>query len=204
MTKNQRAKFLASRYRAAAKKSSGATIAMATTILQAERELTGGPLTKFYSAVGLDPNSSTVRKLKKIGQVSPRLRLHLARLPNAWTTLYEVAQLKSDEFERLLASDALHPLATWDELTTALGRGIKKAEDHRGITLPLRFRLGTLPESRRREFVDRLIDLCFDFKVPWQPSKACAATIRALINRPPPVPNGTTKPHQRVGASAAM
>lgn len=126
-------------------------------------KLKGRPLTIFYKAIGIDPEGSTV-KLIKIGQVSPRLKRHLGRLPNAWTTLYELAQLKSDEFETLLASDALHPLATWDDLKAALGRGDKRDHDHQRVSLPFRFNLSKLPTSRQRDFVERLIALCDEFK----------------------------------------
>jgi murein tripeptide amidase MpaA len=132
----QRAKFLAKRYKAAAKKSSGATIEMAETIVLAVHELKGRALEVFYDAIGLDPESSTVRKLIIIGRSSPRLKRHLNRLPNAWTTLYELARLKSDQFETLVASGSLHPLATWDDLKAALGRGNKKDQEHQRISLP--------------------------------------------------------------------
>jgi hypothetical protein len=201
MTMEQRAKFLAKRYKAAAKKSCGATIEMAETIVQAVHELKGRPLAVFYKAIGLDPESSTVRKLIIIGRSSPRLKRHLNRLPSAWTTLYELARLKSDEFETLLASCALHPLATCDELEAALQRGDKKKDqDRQRVSLPFRFNLSRLSDSRRRDFVDRLMALCGDFKIPWAPSKTCQAAIKNLVNPPPSVPFGTSKAQRVTGA----
>src|SRR3954452_21646738 len=138
MRQEQRAKVLADRYKAAAKKSCGATIEMAETIVKAVHELKGRPLAMFYDAIGLNPNGSTRSKLIKIGRTSARFRRHLDRLPNAWTTLYELAQLKSDQFERLLASEALHPMATWEELKKVLGRrGKNDSENGRDrVSLP--------------------------------------------------------------------
>jgi hypothetical protein len=144
--------------------------------------------------------SSTVRKLIRIGRVSPRLKRHLDRLPNAWTTLYELAKLKSDQFERLLASDALHPLATWEELKVALGRRDKDRKNGGNhVSLPFRFDLSNLPATRQKAFVDRLRALCREFKV-WHPSKACEATIETLVKPPPGVPFGTRRAERVAGA----
>ena len=112
---------LTQRYKAAAKKSCGAVVEMADTIVTADQELKGADSAAFYEAIGLHPKGSTVRKFRQIGKASSRFKPFLDRLPSTWTTLYQLAQLEVDEFERLMASDAIHPLATWSELEEARG-----------------------------------------------------------------------------------
>ena len=189
---------LTKQYKAAAKKSCGGTIEMGETIVHADQELTGPSHTAFYEAIGIDPNSSKTRKFKKIGETSTRFKLCLERLPNAWTTLYQLSKLEVGEFEMLMASDALHPLATWRELEGVLGREPEDTADpdpHR-IRLHIHFDLSDVPVHRQREFVDRLNELCADFGASCEPSKASQATIDSLPNADADVPNGTNDNHE--------
>jgi hypothetical protein len=89
---------LVTQYNDFAKASCENIIGLAKTIHLVERELNQRYREQFYAEVHLDPNGSTVRKLKKIGEESVRFEPFLGRLPNAWTTLYALAALESHEF----------------------------------------------------------------------------------------------------------
>lgn len=105
-------KALVDRYNSLAKASNENVLALAETIFIAERELNQRYLEDFYSEVNLDPKSATVRKLCVIGAKMERFEPHLDILPNAWTTLYALAHMKDEEFEKVVASGVLSPFAS--------------------------------------------------------------------------------------------
>ena len=100
---------LVDRYRKAVKASSKNILDIAKTIYQVEKEL--GVIYKdaFYQTVELDPKGSTVRKLKKIGEEFTRFQPFLDKLPNTWTTLYELASMDKEDFARVVDAGVLHP-----------------------------------------------------------------------------------------------
>ena len=78
---------LTKQYHAAAKKSCGAYIEMAETVVRAHEELAKSNRALFCKDIGLNPKGSTVRKMRAIGKSSARFKLYLALLPANWTTL---------------------------------------------------------------------------------------------------------------------
>lgn len=176
---------LTTQYKAAAKKSSEAAIAKAETIVAADTRLKSDLLTKFYTDIGLAQNGPTARKFRVIAKAAPRLSLYLDKLPNAWTSLYEVAALKPDEFKRLMASGAVRPDASWAELKEALGRRAKSRKED----LRVYFDLNGVQPLRRAEFLKALKEVGSHFRVTYEAaSKACQALIDGLVAYP--APNG--------------
>ena len=187
-------KLLTNQYKAAAKDSCRGTIAMAEALVRADQELKGRDLAAFYEGTGVDPESSKVRKFRCIGEAAARLNPYLDRLPSAWTTLYRLTQLEADEFDKLMDSGAVHPLATWGELAEALGHNREDKED----VLRVHLDLSALPDDRLQDFVARLTKLCTKFGVSYEPAKAWKAKFDSL--NADAVPNGTD---DNQGASSA-
>ena len=105
-------KSLAEQYRKFAKASSEDILGLAETVYVANRELNMRYLEEFYREVGLDPKSGTARKLKEIGEKLTRFQPYLEKLPNTWTTIYVLAKMQDQDFQRVVDSSVLHPFAT--------------------------------------------------------------------------------------------
>jgi len=155
--------FLTTQYKTAAKKGCQATLEMAAIIVRAHDALEKTLLPAFYEDIGLAPDGSKARKLKRIGELaknSARLQPYLEKLPSAWTTLYELTKLESDQFQRIMDSDAAQPLATWAELKAVIESDESDESNSSPVRLHYHFNLDLVPVRRRREFVDRLNKLC--------------------------------------------
>ena len=57
---------------------------------------------RFCETIGIKPKSSTMSKLKKIGQYYDLFSSHIDSLPDSWTSIYQIALLGDEEAERLL------------------------------------------------------------------------------------------------------
>jgi hypothetical protein len=105
------------RYRTLRKKSFDSVIALAKLVIDAEIKLEHRFET-FLGLIELDRDSSTYRKYEAIAKAAPRLELYRDNLPPCWTTLYQLAKLKPDEFEQI--KSCFHPHLTARELAVAI------------------------------------------------------------------------------------
>ena len=93
------------------RKTAEAIIGMAETVFNAKKNLDPDPpmfdstpieFNQFCRGIRYDPDSSSIRKLIKIGEMAVMLKRHTEQLPNAWTTLYTLTRLGSETLERLI------------------------------------------------------------------------------------------------------
>ena len=103
---------LVERYRFYAKASAENIIQLATTLTEANRTLSAPKLTAFCAAVGINPKSSTYRKLTQIGLSAARFKSHLDKMPTAWTTVYNLSKLSEQDFEKVASNDNFSPTMT--------------------------------------------------------------------------------------------
>jgi len=166
--KQKEIKAFVREYKAYAKKSAENFLGLARTIMRVEGELGGLYKPAFYAEVGLDHDPSKLTKLKKIGENLTRFQPYIEKLPNSWTTLYELARLEDEPFRLVAESGMLHPLATMKEIDEALGRSAAKAKTGFRIYVDLSA-IGS--RSRQAEFVRKLHTLAADFDLkPIAPS----------------------------------
>ena len=170
-------------------------LGLAETVCQANDELGDKYLVLFYERTKLEPNGSTCRKLKKIGSRRVRFEPVLGKLPNSWTTLYELAKLEEDEFRQLVDDDVLHPLVT---LQTIQARFAKPSTED--VEAPQRFVLdiAKVGPQRRSHFAKKLKALLDEFEIPL--GKSQATTLESFF----PVPNGTSNVEEGTNASATL
>lgn len=184
------------RYYGFGKASVKGILGLAETVRQAKDELGDKYLATFYERIKVKPDGSTYRKLIKIDSMRTRFEPVLDKLPNNWTTIYELAKLDDHEFRQLVDDDVLHPLVRWQ---TILDRFAKKrsAED---VEAPQRLilditRVGT---RRRRQFAEKLKALLDEFEVPL--GKIQETTLESFFA----VPNGTSNVEEGTNASATL
>jgi hypothetical protein len=65
---------------------------------------------------------STMKKLSAIGDKYDQFREYLAVLPPNWTTLYELTQMPTDDFEDACKTNRINPTMTGKEVGLLLGK----------------------------------------------------------------------------------
>lgn len=103
---------LIERYRSFARKTAEAFIELANTYAEAKHSLDCVEFNIFSREIGVNPESATSKRLLKIATEQGRFMPHINRLPNAYTTLYQLARLDTPRFEALANSGRLNPFIT--------------------------------------------------------------------------------------------
>lgn len=109
-------------YKFFAKELAANFVKLAETLVTAESTLPDEHFISFCNEVGLDRDGSTYRKLMVIGKNAARFEPFLEKMPNAWTTVYKLAAIKGDEFDRVVKSQHFSPFMTANNVSEALGR----------------------------------------------------------------------------------
>jgi len=118
---NNRSKIIAhaKRYRSFEKEGAENTIMQGQEVAEVNDNFSKTDLAEFCEQVKLPKESSKFRKFLKIGRQAARLRQVVDMLPNCWTTLYMLAKLNADEFDRLVTSGQLHVSMTAADIESA-------------------------------------------------------------------------------------
>lgn len=90
-----------------AAKTADAIIGMGRIVFQAKRNL-GNDFESFCTGIRFKQKSSAIRKLEKIGEKAEFLEKYADSLPNTWTTVYRLTQLKNEVLESAIQSGAIH------------------------------------------------------------------------------------------------
>lgn len=104
------------KYKSIARKTAEHIIALASTLVEARQELNQAEFEGFCHEVGLVVQSATFRKLTKIGENSSRFVPYMHKIPNAWTTIYELAKLEPEKFDKVASSGVLSTFMSANEL----------------------------------------------------------------------------------------
>jgi hypothetical protein len=91
-------------------------------VLDAEENLPAEAVQQFFDQIRLPRNSATYRKVRKIAEAGDRLMKVADRLPDSWTTLYQLAKMEPHVFDELAQNDVLHPSMTAAELSVATAK----------------------------------------------------------------------------------
>ena len=125
-------------YRHYARKTVENIIQLGKTICDAEKFLKKNEFEEFCKQIGSDPKESTFRKLREIGRMDYRFNEHLDILPNSWTTLYQLAKMKDNDFAKLVDNNVLHKDITSKEINQVI-EDKKKEKVISSVTLTLTF-----------------------------------------------------------------
>src|ERR1019366_4614715 len=108
-------------------------IGLAMTLVEAEEKLSTAEFKIFCELVGIPKGGPIYKKFTKIGEAATRFKPYMEKLPANWTTLYKLASLPPDKFDRVAQS--LTPFITAREidenieLDRGFGRVAEKRED---------------------------------------------------------------------------
>lgn len=98
------------------RQSAESVIELSTTIIEAEQQLSDQDFKTFCDTIRIEKDSSTYSKHKKIAAARERLLACIEKLPHAWTTIYEIAKLSTEEFCQI--EHQLHTNITVSELNS--------------------------------------------------------------------------------------
>ena len=100
----------ASQYRLCVKKTAASILELACIVREAKDDLSCDEFAKFRLSIGAPPSKdSYIKKLLKIANSSARLSLVSDCLPPNYTTLYELAKMPSDSFQKVCNDKVLSP-----------------------------------------------------------------------------------------------
>ena len=157
------------RYNFAIRKTAQSVLELAATLLEAQEELGPVDFTIFLREVGFNEDSSTFKKFIAIAKKKHALEPHLEKLPNAWTTIYQLAKLNSDQFEDIANSGLLTPYLTGNAinnmLRASIPNGNSRAENDVFISVQ------SMPVETQFEFYQALEALCAEYNAPHRLSK---------------------------------
>ena len=123
-------------YKTFSKAGAESIIDQCETVVKAKDVLSDKPFQLFLLEVDLKENSSTYRKMRKIGLAASRFKAVLDKMPNEWTTLYALAVLDNEVFMGLVNSGVVKRSMTAKSLKEALGKAKIEHEDYK-ITISL-------------------------------------------------------------------
>jgi hypothetical protein len=104
-------------------------------VLEAEENLPPEAVQRFYDRIRLPRNSATYRKVRKIAEAGDRLLKVADRLPDSWTTIYQLAKLEPHVFDELVKNEELHPGMTAAELRTVTEKPPENEEKEQFILI---------------------------------------------------------------------
>jgi hypothetical protein len=162
---------LINRYWHWSRKSAEAIIEKASAFFDAENLSEDDERETFYREVGYSRDDSTSKKYRKIGSRRSRLMAHLDVLPDDWTTIYEVAKLDDDKFQKLVDDNVLHPKITMNAIAQHLAVAAPSCSSAVGGNasskrVPFAFDWNQVPSGKRAAFAKKLKALLEEFDVP--------------------------------------
>src|ERR1035437_213185 len=178
---------LIERYRQFAKAGAVGIIDQCRTLVFAKNELSPNNFKRFCEAIKVVEKSSTFKKICAIGDVADRFHAVIDRVPNTWTTLYQLAKLTVEEFDRLVTSGVLHASMTADELNAA----IKNEKDHQAKYTVL-VDLTSLSDCVRLEAFNKM----------WETVSLFGAKVKPNKTLLPLIPGWSEIDNDRVGKAA--
>ena len=119
---------------------------------------------------------STRRKLKKIGSCAARFEPNLNSLPMGnWTTLYRLACLKPDQYQRVVESEKLKPDMEAKTIDDVIGEKTPtKGTANRDLTIDMK----DSAAAKMIELYEEIEDLHSDYEFQINPGKRVQDAIK--------------------------
>jgi hypothetical protein len=151
---------LVTKYRTFAKQTAENIIRLAETLVEAKGKLQAADFLKFCAEVGLEHDGSTFRKLMKIGNEASRFEPFFEQMPNNWTTVYRLATLEKNVFERVTSDPRFAPMMTASDVDLII-RGPSASTER--LSRDWTIDLSPFDRSKKIEVSKKLADLVQQF-----------------------------------------
>lgn len=160
---------LIERYRHWTKKSAQAVIEKASAFSDAEMLSDEDEIERFYREIGYRRDDATSKKYRQIGSRRSRFIQNIDLMPDDWTTIYELAKLEDDQFQKLVDDKVLHQKVTMGAIAKHLEAATPRLSDVRGGVTPKRisfaFDWNQVALANRAAFAKKLKALLDEFDV---------------------------------------
>jgi hypothetical protein len=131
----------ADKFNGYAVKTAEAIIQMAKVVNDAKNSLGAIDYEEFCNQVGYKSDSSTIRKLKSIGEKYETLLSRSKSLPSNWTTIYQISRLTSELIDQKINEGVITPAMDGKNLTVRLGLSNPKPDVPNGTSKSLTFKV---------------------------------------------------------------
>ena len=117
---NKQVTEYAEQFKVQIKKTAEGVLEMARVVYNA-KQLGSADFEVFCHEIGFKSDSSTIRKLKSIGEKSQFLLSCSKSLPTSWTTLYQISRLTNEVIEQKINEGVITPTLDGKGLAARLG-----------------------------------------------------------------------------------
>jgi hypothetical protein len=149
----------AEQFKGYAVKTAESIIQMAKVVIDAKNTLGAIDYEEFCNQVGYKSDSSTIRKLKSIGEKYEILLARSKSLPSNWTTIYQVSRLTSDLIDQKIDEGVITPSLDGKNLPVRLGLTAAKEDVPKGTvnTLTLKVNFDLIPSPKLKAKLQNII-----------------------------------------------
>lgn len=168
------------RYNGFLKKTAKSVIELGLTIIEAEENLDQLEMKMFCDEVGLVKGMGTYKKLAVIGKKAARFEPYMDKLPNTWTTIYKLAQLKECDYEKV--TEILSPFmkaSAIDDKVLIKNKNNKNKGDEKNI---LAINWECLDEMNKAKLYKEIAIICQQYHVKYTTSDTNVGVISAANN----------------------
>lgn len=159
---NPKIEEYASQYRLCIKKTAASILELACVVGEAKKDLSCEEFRKFRLSIGAPSSKdSYIKKLLKIANSSARLSLVSDSLPPNYTTLYELAKMSSDSFQKVHHDGVLSPDMTAKTLSPYLDKTERSNASANEAVLVFK----NVAPTQRIDALKNLQELCNKFKI---------------------------------------
>lgn len=172
----------AEKFKCYALKTAESIIQMAKVVIDARNTLGAIDYEQFCNQVGYKSDSSTIRKLKSIGEKYEILLARSKSLPSNWTTLYQVSRLTAELIDQKIDEGVITPTLEGKNLLVRLGLSAPTEDvpkgTNKGLTLTVDF--GLIPSPKLKLKLQNIIkELEDEMKAKIQKSASLEAFLGA-------------------------
>jgi hypothetical protein len=159
---NPKVEEYASQYRLCIKKTAASILELACVVGEAKEDLSIEEFKKFRLSIGAPPSKdSYIKKLLKIANSSVRLSSVSDSLPPSYTTLYELAKMPSDSFQKVCNDKVLSPDMTAKMLTPYVAKHGGSIATANEVVLVFK----NVAQTEKLDALKHLQELCNKFKI---------------------------------------
>jgi hypothetical protein len=155
---------LVARYRGFLRVTAEGIIRIAQTLVEAKKSLPPPALSEFLKEI--DMRDSTFRRWVTIGEHAARFEPVLDRTPPAWTTMYPLAVLPDEVFERVKNDKRFKPEMSQKDLA-AIVKGPSR-EDIDPLPRDVTLGLGHIDRAKKIEACSKLRDLVLEYGLRYE------------------------------------
>lgn len=159
---------MAKRFNGFAKKTAESVLQMAKVVSDMKAQKNKAEFEKFCDLIGYKSDSSLIRKFTQIGNKFDQLITNADKLPNTWTTVYQISLLSDDAITTLMEKGVINPCLAGKKLQEVLSLSQPKA---------------TVVAAAATEVVPNGTDdgICFKARLPSVPNAAVREQLKRIL-----------------------